>query len=262
LALHAFITLTVNDSETPGVREITRAIQKFANGDDDKMLELVDAYLPFTLRSWERFVHILLQELVMRNSNIIGKVKDIFYRFEFQGTGAKGNKPHVHAGVTLESEPEELSVSRICCSSLHFSSARFATDFDTLQKLALVSDECEYNTWLQIVPSVQILDCARTGGRCQKATNLQGDKICRYRRQPPCPIGGEFGWFQSKESPYPDKVYALLNKLGLAHYAHDESCGQQTLKNGIFMNRLLLESDIIFQDQTSSFYQAFHCFLL
>lgn len=28
------------------------------------------------------------------------------FRFEFQDSGAPGNKPHVHAGVTLEDGPE------------------------------------------------------------------------------------------------------------------------------------------------------------
>jgi hypothetical protein len=33
----------VNDVETPGVCEITRAIHRFADGDEDKLRELVDA---------------------------------------------------------------------------------------------------------------------------------------------------------------------------------------------------------------------------
>ena len=28
----------------------------------------------------------------------------MFYRYEFQGAGSQGNKPHVHIGVTFESD--------------------------------------------------------------------------------------------------------------------------------------------------------------
>ncbi len=49
-----------------------------------------------------------LQELVMRNDTIIGKVKHMFNRYEFQGAGAKGNKPHVHCGILLNQNLKKL----------------------------------------------------------------------------------------------------------------------------------------------------------
>jgi hypothetical protein len=211
-----FVTLNVNDAKTPGVREITRAIRKVAAGDGVQMQQLVDAYLPFTLRCWERFVRVLLQELIMRNKNIFGKVKDLFYRFEFQGAGAKGNKPHVHAGITIEGENDEISVRRICCSSLEFSSACFGTDFESLLKLGVFSDKSEYETWRRIVDSVQMHDCERSGGRCMKSTNAQGEKICRYHRQPPCPLGRVSGWFEEMQPPYTEEVFKILQYFGLA----------------------------------------------
>jgi len=107
------VTITINESETPGVREITRTIRRLAAGDEEKERELTDAYLPFMLRTWERFVRVLLQELVMRNDNIMGKVHHMFYRFEFQDAGSQGNKPFVHMGETLEEEPEQTSLSHI-----------------------------------------------------------------------------------------------------------------------------------------------------
>jgi len=90
-----FLTLTVNDKETPGVREITEAIRDYAIAQDSVFADevesdLTDNFLPFILRAWERFVRFFLQELIMKNDTIIGKVKNIFYRFEFQGAGAKG----------------------------------------------------------------------------------------------------------------------------------------------------------------------------
>ena len=51
-----FVTLTCNDSETPGVRQITEAIQRVADGDKDLQFKLTESYLTFVLRAWERFV--------------------------------------------------------------------------------------------------------------------------------------------------------------------------------------------------------------
>ena len=85
-----FVTLTVNDAETPGIRKITEAILRYSECLGAPSLEdLTDAYLPFLLRVWFRFVSVLLQELIMRNDKIIGKVQNLFYRFEFQGSRCK-----------------------------------------------------------------------------------------------------------------------------------------------------------------------------
>jgi hypothetical protein len=182
------MTLTVNDTYTPGVHNSTQAFKESSDGDDKKLSELTDSYLPFILRAWERFVRFFLQELIIRNDNIIGKVQHMFYRFEFQGAGAKGNKPHVQAGITLAPEHTDISTSRICCKSQEFHSSLYGTDYDTLHQLGVVQDEYEYNNWCAIVSSVNHHDCNKTEGRCMKATNAEGEKVCRYRRQPPLPI--------------------------------------------------------------------------
>jgi len=45
----------------------------------------------------------------MRNDVVVGKVKNVFYPFEFQGAGAVGKKPHVHSGKTLFDELDIVS---------------------------------------------------------------------------------------------------------------------------------------------------------
>ena len=55
-----------------------------------------------------------------------------------------------------------------------------------------------------------------------KATNAEGDKICRYHRQPPLPVEKDSdGWFEDIPMPYPDDVYELLAEMGLAYKAYD-----------------------------------------
>ena len=219
---HYFLTITVNDYETPGIREITKAIHKYAGDDAEKLQSLTNAFLPVLLRAWERFVRLLLQELVMRNDNIIGKVKNLFYRFEFQGAGAKGNKPHVYCGITLDNESESVSVSRICCSSLSFHSQQYGTDFDSLKKLGVINSQNDYNQWIDIVSCVNHHDCSKTQFRCMKATNAEGEKVCRYHKQPPLPITSTNGsWFEPIVMPYPQEAYELLEEVGLATRLRD-----------------------------------------
>jgi predicted GIY-YIG superfamily endonuclease len=219
-----FLTLTVNDMETPGVREITRAIKRAAGGDDKIERDLIDSYLPLTLRAWERFVKFLMQHLLLRNDEIVGKVKNLFYRFEFQGEGAKGNKPHVHCGVTLEKEPDSTSCARICCSSRLFHTDAFGCDYQTLLKAGIVYDEDDFRRWQAVVERVQQHDCSKTQNRCMTAINAEGEKICRYRRQTPAPLPSDaHGWFESIATPYSDDVYELLKEMGLAWKTFDST---------------------------------------
>ena len=214
-AWNYFLTITCNDMQTPGVRMIVNAVRKFCECDDDKMDEVMDGYLPFVIRAWERFVRVFLQELVMRNDNILGKVRNLFYRFEFQGAGAKGNKPHVHCDITLESEPESVTAGRICCDSLSFHTSMYGADYDTLKGLGVFGDKKEFEEWVSVVGAVQHHDCSKMEYRCMKATDAEGNKICRYHRQPHPPPFVIGNWFERMDMPYGEKAYELLKEMGL-----------------------------------------------
>lgn len=107
----------------------------------------------------------------------------------YQGAGAPGNKPHVHAGITLEDEDPSLTVGRICCDSVQFHGAHFRGDLDSLTKLGVFASREQYDEWVDIVASVQHHDCSKTEFRCHKKTDAEGTKICRYHRQPFPPPG-------------------------------------------------------------------------
>src|SRR5664279_4619455 len=65
--------------------------------------------------------------------------------------------------------------------------------------------------------SFRLHDCTRAGGRCMKAVNKEGQKICRYHRQPPLSSESHGQhWFEPIATPYTDEVYALLQEMGLA----------------------------------------------
>ena len=217
-----FLTLTVNETHTPGVKQITQAITDFAGSDENKLYDLTQAYLPFILRIWERFVRFFFQELILRNSSILGRVKHIFYRFEFQEAGSEGNPPHVHAGITLYEEAKEISVGRICCLFESFSSVECGTDLRNLLDLGVVSDEKDFNSWREIYSYVNRHNCEQAGQRCKKAVNAEGEKICRYRRQPQHPITEFKEWFVNVEPPYSDEIYQLLQEMGLAEKSESD----------------------------------------
>jgi hypothetical protein len=85
-----------------------------------------------------------------------------------------------------------------------------------------VKDYCDFESWCDVVACVNHHDCNRTEGRGKKATNADGEKVCRFHRQPPLPNNGVYGaWFQSIFVPYPEDVYMLLMEMGLAAKQHD-----------------------------------------
>ena len=233
---HYFLTITCNDTFTPGVRVITRAIKEYAESlEDDDERELRDiftAYLPITLRAWARFVSFFLEKLVILNYEILGRVKHLFYRYEFQEAGSLGNKPHVHCGITLHEEPVDVTVGRIACSTLLFHSKCYGADYETMHDLGIFENEKDYENWQEVVASVQHHDCSKAQMRCMKKTDADGKKICRYHRQPRVPVGVTAPWFDEIPMPYPEDVYQLLEEMDLARKVEDQWCVDKRMRAG------------------------------
>ena len=169
----------------------------------------------------------------MRNDSLIGKVHNMFYRYEFQGAGSRGNKPHVHIGVTFKPELKGISSARIACMSTSLASSLYGADFDNLLKLGDVSDKEEYHEWCKVFSCVNIHDCEKCEHRCMKATNAQGEKVCRYRKQP-SPSWGVMGlWLENIEVDYTLEVYELLEEMGLASRNLDPRSNRWTLHESL-----------------------------
>ena len=86
----------------------------------------------------------------MRKDTIIEIVHNMFYRYEYQGAGAKGNKPHVHIDATLDPEPEEISSASICYMSTSFATSLYGTGNERLKKIGVVADKREYDEWCTV----------------------------------------------------------------------------------------------------------------
>jgi len=79
------------------------------------------------------------------SDTIIGNLKDYFYRFEFQGAGAVGNKLHVHSGIFLYDECDVVLAKRISCDSTLFLSRLFKGNYELLQ-----ADGCHINALISV----------------------------------------------------------------------------------------------------------------
>lgn len=185
----------------------------------------------------------------MRNSSILGPVKSLFYRFEFQSAGSKGNKPHAHAGIsTLHEEDQHLTSSRICCNSVLFHSIMFGADYKSLRRQGLVTDEHHYEQWKSIVACVQHHDCSKTPFRCQKATDAEGNKICRYHHQPLATVyDDQRGWFIM---PYGETVYHLLEEMQLAEKRYDAAL----MEDRWYVDETLLAGKWHYPSRTDEFF--------
>lgn len=149
----------------------------------------------------------------------LGHVKHLWWRWEFQDPGSRGNKPHVHGGVTLhEGASEEELLQRICCRSTSFFHREYGTDFDGLLGRGLVSSWSEYCKLHELLQTVQMHDCDRARHRCKKKRNAAGELMCRVPRHP---HGGQY-WQEVCDPPYESDALERLRILGLAAFDPDE----------------------------------------
>ena len=153
----------------------------------------------------------------MHNDQIVGKVENLFYRFEFQSSGSKGNKPHIHCGISLVEDDELQTAGRISCLSLHFFSKVYGADFETLEKARLVKDRWDYELWKDLVGILQHHSCVMNNNRCHKAKDSEGNSICRFPRQHAMNLYDDYrGWLEEIPMPYTEEIYVILGLIGLA----------------------------------------------
>ena len=216
-----FITLTCNDSATPGVAPLRVAIQQYADKHcTDRLHDLVQNYS--VLLAWERTVHYTWQYITTSHEQILGPVKSSWMRFEFQRAGALGNRPHVHAGITLQDEPLNTTLARIRCSNMSMWAPDTATDFDSLKA----------EGFIDTANTLQQQSCTKAGGRCMKRRSKDDTFICRVPKHP-----ASFSYeFQDHGILYPEDTYtklAYLDLVTLCACGHHWETGQQ-FKAGIW----------------------------
>lgn len=111
-----FVTLTCNDTYTPGVSAFINLLKARYAGDPEGFAKAYKAYQPAILRLWQRNACLMLDWISSSPEKPFGNVKHFFGRWEFQSGSGAGNKPHMHIGLTCEPDDNEyLTNHRVVC---------------------------------------------------------------------------------------------------------------------------------------------------
>jgi hypothetical protein len=213
-----FVTLTCNDRFTPGVASLFKHVNEYANScsaDKKVQMQILTAGMPSILRAWYRYVQYFWMWVMDGPDRPLGKVKSVWYRFEFQDAGAPGNKPHVHAGVTLDEryiETELEKAARVTAHDQIFTSPFHGHELRDCLEKNIVQNVQEYIDLREFIRQVQTHNCAMANFRCMKRRDENGHLVCRVARQK-LRIAPEF---ELARNVYDQESLRKLHILGLA----------------------------------------------
>jgi hypothetical protein len=204
-----FVTLTCNDSQTMGVWPIRAAIMR--RSDPLTRHHMLQSYAVIMTRAWERTGRYIWKYIQYSPERPLGHVKVAWMRYEFQSSGALGNRPHIHGGVTLYPESKETTLQRIRCSMKDMFTSSAGTDMDTLLQEGLVASPEEFATLYCLANQLQTHSCANAASRCMKRRAADDSLICRVQRHPPSFVYT----FNETEHLYDEETIQRLQYLDL-----------------------------------------------
>ena len=200
-----FLTLTCNQKNHPGVAPIMKAVNDFYfSASEEIKKEVKTTYMSMVVRCWSRSIKYLINLILHSSENLIGKVEKIWGRAEFQTT--VGNLPHYH--VLLWVNPNSYDENIIQCSE--------QTIFQEFQNICNSSMELIHEN--EKIPmyeeclKIHTHDCEKSGYRCHKRKDLEGNKVCRTPANP----SSHHHWLLSIQQNYPDIVKSILIDISLA----------------------------------------------
>ncbi|XP_047738696.1 uncharacterized protein LOC108683367 isoform X2 [Hyalella azteca] len=204
-----FLTLTCNDSETMGVAPIRRALeQKYHGKELDKQLQNA---CPLLCRAWARTVHYLFEFLVHGKEKIFGELKNVWYRFEFQNAEGLGNKPCVHAGITLKdrscSVEERMKRTHDNLDEMFNKNAR--TDMISLLSDGLVKDQADFVKLFNLADRFTQSKCANSKlSFMKKMPNGGNERYCvpKYDNETQKHLS-QLGFGTKKYPPEPNSMH-------------------------------------------------------
>ena len=202
-----FLTLTLNQKYHPGVGPIWDQIEaRYKDISPEVYRAAVEGFMTTLVRCWSRSVNFLLDLLLHNNENIVGDVKKMWARAEFQSTTA--NLPHYH--VLLWLHEKSLDTDRLIqCAHKNI---RHALNNILNSNLALISDEDHLNELFELCIQLHTHNCERSNYRCMKRVDAEGNKVCRT---PPLP-DSHCHWLLDIDQQYPAYALDILEQLGLA----------------------------------------------
>ena len=163
-----FVTLTCNESKIFRVATLHAAIEHSAIQQRKEASLLMHNHCVLLTRAWERTVHYTRKYLTTSSEQPLGRVKISWMRFEFQSAGALGNRPPVHGGLTLYSEPISQTLNRVKCSNAAMWSTDSLTDYNRLAQDGIVENYRQYSDLIDLCTSLPHHDCGQADFRCMK----------------------------------------------------------------------------------------------
>ena len=204
-----FLTLSCNQMKNPGVAGIMQSTVSFYRKEpDEKKTAAMNAIMSTVLRAWTNSVYHLIDLLKNSKEKIIGKVKKIWARAEFQTTA--GNLPHYHILIWCEPGTFSVDCSIQCAKKTIFNKLESIME----SNLNLLSSYSDLTSKYELCVALHTHDCEKSKFRCMKRKDAQGNKICRT---PPFPES-HANWKMSLIRYYPEAALKILHELGLAEY--------------------------------------------
>jgi hypothetical protein len=206
-----FLTITCNDTLSPGVSQISKAIKhRHLRGDAAAQVRLTQECQPLMVSCWRRTVNLFFDYLLESKENMLGDVDKIFMRWEFQSAGAFGNKPHVHCGLTLKGEPIQETLDRVVCILNGLIGHTKETTEDGLIEQGLLDDDFDFGKLIELT-KIQQHSCQSAQGRCMKRINDEGETVCRV---PVHPASDDY-YYEEVPTTFDDQATEILKDLGL-----------------------------------------------
>lgn len=168
------------------------------------------------LRNWMEVSAIWMNYIKNSNERPLGKIRNIWWRHEYQDT--KGNLSHIHALIWVDkSEPQHITLDRIRGSTLDLICE---DEIDNLVKEKIFSKSSDVFKIRDMAVKLLRHVCNQ---RCKRRTGIGGkDLKCRVTNnglENPIPTQH---FFKEYEVQYSQTCIQIMTDLGLMYYSNDE----------------------------------------
>ena len=201
---HAFVTITANFKQTPGLSQLYCAVETtFACAEDEIKKAAVQSCMVIGLRIWEHFMELFLNYLQKSYENILDRILKIWGRAEFQTS--EGNYPHYQILLRIDNVDDLEQI--IQCSEKVFAQEFyniFQCSFgliNSLQEVFEIMTHCE---------KILTHSCQKGKNHCIRVRN--GNENCRFPPQPQ----SHCNWYETFQSDHSDVAFKVMQEIGLA----------------------------------------------
>ncbi len=195
-------------SKINAIKGLTENIERYR---DELKKSIIQSSAVIMLRNWMEVSTIWMDYIKTSKERPLGKVKQIWWRHEYQDT--KGNLSHIHALIWNESEPIEETLNRIRGSTIDLISNE---ELDVLLEEQVIKGSLDLQRIKELAMRFLRHVC---NDRCKKRTGPDKKDIkCRVTNngvENPTP---NYHQFKEFEVQYSQNCIEILMELGLMEY--------------------------------------------